>query len=231
MPKDSCYKSVKFRASAREVGLPCRNCRSQSQLSPITRGRGRSDLSVRSSLTLGGTVMEAKTCVSKSEKESGINAKLFDARNQCSPIDCHSHRSTVCASNPTFCLAQDAHDLLPLGLVMLSGCPFCVSRIDFADRFSHNPGNLLLHAVVVRNGGLHSRCAQFWDRHLKRFAARQDHGTLDDIFQFPNVSRPIPIRQGLHCSGRNRFDVFLHSPCELLDEEAYQKGNIFFPLT
>src|SRR6267143_5087618 len=115
--------------------------------------------------------MKATTCVSKSEKESGINAKLFDARNQCSPIDCHTHRSAVCASNPTFCLTQDAHDLLSLRLVMFFGCASRVSLVDFADRFSHNAGNLVLQAVVVRDEGLHSRFAQFWDRHLERFAA------------------------------------------------------------
>src|SRR5258706_924899 len=112
--------------------------------------------------------MEAKTCVSKSEKESGINAKFFDARDQCSPIDCHTHRSAVCASNPTFCLAQDAHDLLPLRLFMLFGCASRSPPVDLADRFSHNARNLVLLAVLARNGGLHSRRSQFWDRHLER---------------------------------------------------------------
>jgi len=110
----------------------------------------------------------------------------------------------------------------------------CVSRrpfADFADRFSYNPGNLVLRAVMVRYQGVGSRFAQFWDRHFKHLAAREDYGTLDEILQFPNVSRPLPIRQGLHRGRRNRFDVFFHSPCELLDEEANEQGNIFFPLT
>jgi hypothetical protein len=46
--KSDCYKSVKFRAEAREAGLSCRNCRSQSQRSPSLAGRCGSDLSVRS---------------------------------------------------------------------------------------------------------------------------------------------------------------------------------------
>src|SRR5260370_21546182 len=103
--------------------------------------------------------MEAKTCVSKSEKESGIDAKLFDARNECSPIDCHTHRSAVCASNTTFCLAQDAHDLLPLRLVMLFGCASRGLLLDFTDRFSHNAGHLVLRAVAVRNREVHCRFA------------------------------------------------------------------------
>src|ERR1700733_13869702 len=87
----------------------------------------------------------------QSEKHSGINAELLDARNQCSPIDRQTHRSAVCASNTTFGLAQDAQDLLPLRLVTLFGCTSRGPLVDFADHFSHNTENLVLRAVVVRN--------------------------------------------------------------------------------
>src|SRR5260370_10191888 len=102
--------------------------------------------------------MEAKTCVSKSEKESGINAELFDARNQCSPVDCHTHRSTVCASNPTLCLVHGAHDLLPLRFVILFGCASRSYLLDFTVLRSHNPGNLVFLTFWVLNGVLHSQC-------------------------------------------------------------------------
>src|SRR5882724_8061173 len=122
--------------------------------------------------------MKAKTCVLRLEKLSGINAKLLHARNQCGPVDCHPRGSTVPASNTTLCLAQDAHDLLPFLLVMFLGCTSRRPLADFANRFSHNPGNVVLLAVVAWNGA-HSRFAQFCDRHLERLAARQDYRTLD----------------------------------------------------
>ena len=87
----------------------------------------------------------------QSEKQSGINAKLLDARNQGSPVERQTHRSAVCASHTTFGLAQDAYDLLPLRLVALFGCASRGPLVDFADYFSHNTGNLVLRAVVVRN--------------------------------------------------------------------------------
>src|SRR5258708_33160049 len=96
--------------------------------------------------------MTARTWVSRSGKVLGINAELLDARNQCSPIDCHTRRSAVCASNTTSCLAQNAHDLQPLPRVMLFGCVSCALLADFADRFFYNSGNLVLRIVVVRDG-------------------------------------------------------------------------------
>src|ERR1700722_5994093 len=160
-----------------------------------------------------------KERVLKSEKEFGMNAKLLHARNQCSPIDCHTRGSSVCASNTTLCLAQNTHNLLSLCLLMLFSYASRVSLADFADRLSYNSGNLVLHAVVFRRVGVRIRFAQFLDRHFKRFATRENYGPLDEILQFPNVSRPLTVSQGLHRGGWNRFDAFLQSPCELLDEE------------
>jgi len=167
--------------------------------------------------------------VFRSDKKSGVNAKLLHPRDQRSPIDCHTLGGAVGAANPTFCLAQYAHDLLPLLLVTIFDCSSCASLADFADRFSYNPRNLVMCAILVRHGGVHSRLAQFRDRHIKCLAAREDYSALDEILQFPNVARPLPIRQGFHRAGRNRFDVLLHLPGEPVHEVANQHRNIFPP--
>jgi hypothetical protein len=112
---------------------------------------------------------------------------------------------------------------------MLFGCASRDPLADFADRFSHDPGNLILRAVVIQDGGVPPGLRNSVIGTLSG-SAREDYRTLDEILQFPNVSRPLPIRQGLHCGGRNCLNVFLHLSCELVDEVANQHGNIFLPL-
>src|SRR5712671_5234401 len=65
---------------------------------------------------------------------------------------CRTFGRAVCASNTTFCLAQYAHDLLPLLLVTFFDCASRGPLDDFADRFSYNPRNFVMRAVVVRYG-------------------------------------------------------------------------------
>jgi len=62
-------------------------------------------------------------------------------------------RSAVGASDTTLRLAEDAHDRLSLCIVMLLGCASRGSLADFANRFSHNPGNLVLPAIAAWDKG------------------------------------------------------------------------------
>src|SRR5713101_1301619 len=68
---------------------------------------------------------------------------------------------------------------------------------------------------------------QLFERRLQRPAARQDHRAFDKIFQFPDVSRPIPRCKSLHHSRGNRFDILFHLFGEPLDEITHQLWNVF----
>src|SRR5260221_4570565 len=67
MPKDGSSKSVKFRAGARG-GPVCRDCRNQSQRSPITAGDLEVDSDVRSEACVGRKRCESQTHALRSQK-------------------------------------------------------------------------------------------------------------------------------------------------------------------
>ena len=69
--------------------------------------------------------------------------------------------------------------------------------------------------------------SEFRQGSLKRAASRQEHGSLDEILEFTNIAGPVPVRQSLHYSCRNRFDALLHLLRKLLDEIADEQRNVF----
>src|SRR5262245_24734613 len=64
------------------------------------------------------------------------------------------------------------------------------------------------------------------DWHLQYRPRRQNDGTLDDVFELSNVSRPGPILQSAHGVGRNRREAPTHAICVLLDEVPDEERHI-----
>src|SRR5690348_13628506 len=59
---------------------------------------------------------------------------------------------------------------------------------------------------------------------------RKNHGTLDEMFQLTNISRPMPAGKLPHGHSGNRFDLPLHAAAVLLREVADQKRNVSWAL-
>jgi len=60
--------------------------------------------------------------------------------------------------------------------------------------------------------GRSSRVTQLCLGNMQGLALREDHTTLNEVFQLPNVARPIGVHQRLHSLHWNAIDVFLHLP-------------------
>ena len=54
----------------------------------------------------------------------------------------------------------------------------------------------------------------------------QNHGSLYQILQFPDVARPVVAGQGLQSGGGNRFDGLLHTRGIVLREIPHEHGNV-----
>src|SRR5437762_176467 len=62
---------------------------------------------------------------------------------------------------------------------------------------------------------------------MKLLARGQQHGALDEVFQFADVARPGIVRESVHDVSRNVLDIFIEAAAEDLYEVAHQKKNIF----
>src|SRR5258706_16033454 len=61
---------------------------------------------------------------------------------------------------------------------------------------------------------------------FKLVALRDDHGALDNVLQFPYISRPGVAAERSHRCRRNSLNAFVHTPSVFLDKMAHEKWNI-----
>src|SRR5580693_8698101 len=59
---------------------------------------------------------------------------------------------------------------------------------------------------------------------------RKNDGSLDEVLQFPNVSRPGVPHQRLHCPRRDFVDPLVHSPGVKFREMPNQFWDVFSTL-
>src|SRR5262249_14372048 len=119
----------------------------------------------------------------------------------------------------------------PYDLVALLSCIFVSKAAFVTSRICSFSSDLLMLMQVGMRGPFRTCLSEFCEWSLKRLAARQDHGSLHEILEFTDVAGPVPSRQSLHCSRRNRFDGLLHFLGELLDEMADEQRNVFFAVS
>ena len=130
------------------------------------------------------------------------DAELLHLPLQGGPLHAQAGRGPVRAAQHPAGLAQDAEDVLPLG----------VGQRD-------------------RRGGRRRRPAtaaglQVAERDLQRRARREDDRALDDVLQLADVARPGVAHQGVHDRGRDGLDLPAHPPGEPLGEMADQQRDV-----
>src|SRR5262249_12059899 len=59
----------------------------------------------------------------------------------------------------------------------------------------------------------------------------QDHGTLDDVGQFPDIAWPVVQHEELHCLWGQALDRLMHLVTEALQEVVGQEGDVLAALT
>jgi hypothetical protein len=64
---------------------------------------------------------------------------------------------------------------------------------------------------------------------IQLVASRQNHATLDEVFEFANVAWPIGVHQGIHGLLRDRSNPLLHFAGVVQHEIMYQERNVPSP--
>ena len=59
---------------------------------------------------------------------------------------------------------------------------------------------------------------------------REDHATLDEVFQLANITRPVGVHQRLHGLFRNGFNALLHLPGVAQNKIMHQERNVLASL-
>ena len=70
---------------------------------------------------------------------------------------------------------------------------------------------------------------EFIESNHQRRAFADDHGTLDDILEFPDIAGPVIANQRLHRFREDGIDHPVVALTELLDEAPHQQRNVFRP--
>src|SRR5205807_5379255 len=68
-------------------------------------------------------------------------------------------------------------------------------------------------------------------RSLQGRTTSENYCSLNQVFQFADVSRPVPACQLPHTGSGNRFDLLLHAAGVLLGEVTHQQRNVLRTLT
>jgi len=135
----------------------------------------------------------------------GVDTKFLHSRKERCAINAKPRGSSISTTDATPALGKCAYNpvaLLPC--VFLSNTVFVLSPIC---AFS---GDVLVFQEDSVCGFVRVCLSELSEWNLKGAASRQDHGTLNEILKFTNVPRPFPVRQSLHYSLGNRFDLLLH---------------------
>ena len=126
-----------------------------------------------------------------------MNGELFHARKQRGAMEAEARGGTVRASDASFGFAQDVEDPLALFLEVFGGgrCREC-DVMQLANGFAHDADNLFASGRTRDEREEESAAARSSSAkgNVQGFAARQDHGALDEIFEFANVAGPVRRR-------------------------------------
>src|ERR1700722_3324552 len=133
----------------------------------------------------------------RSQHSLRVNPEPFHARDQRRALEIQACCGTVRARHSPVRDFQDADDLVAF-----------------------------VRIASARHRGMSSILAEFCNWNLQCRPPREDHRTLDEIFQLTNISRPMPGRESVDGFGRNGFDLLLHAAAVLLSEVSDQQGNI-----
>src|SRR5580658_4653784 len=118
-----------------------------------------------------------------------LDSKLLHTRDERRSLDAHARGRPLRTGNSTVGLLENARDLIAIMDLSCAENGRCVSvSADLSQ------GQL--------QGGAMLMC--------------QDHRALDEIFQFADISRPMPSRELLHRGCGNGVDLFFHAAAVLL---------------
>ena len=129
---------------------------------------------------------------------------------------------------------QEAHSILECCALQTEQCcrasrttnpPVCFPQ-SFQDR-------LALDSPKVETPGRFRRGLsslgrlQFFKRHFEAIPRGKNHRPLDEVLQFPDISRPRPLGHGLQRRSRNFLDPCLHAAGVSGDEVLNENGYVF----
>jgi hypothetical protein len=162
---------------------------------------------------------------SRLSKPLCVDAEFFHSREESCAVHSKARRSSISTANAAFARGEHAYDFVAL--------PFCEFLNNLV--FVIPPvGTFSKHVLVLLDDsvrGFLRALSQFSEGRLERVAARQDHGTLNEILQFTNIPRPVPCRQPLDYRRRNCIDLLLHLLRKLLHKIAHQKRDILLAVS
>src|SRR5688572_4068494 len=158
-----------------------------------------------------------------------FNSQLLHACNQSGSLQTHSCSSAVGAANTAVGVSQDTQDVALLLEICrrLEACRAEQFRVAGIIDGRPRHGILLCkgamnqtsqhayHSVLILRSRLGQRrgsCRLRRVRDLKAGTARHNHGSFNDVLQFTNVSRPLPLRQPAHRRPRNALNLLPHAP-------------------
>src|SRR5688572_1516045 len=177
------------------------------------------------------------------EHTPGFDSQLLHACNQSSSLQAHSCCGAIRAPNPTVGISQGAKDIA----LLLEPCCRRVGcrreSVQVAGKTERWEGHVILlcqsamnetpkhsddSVLILRRRRRRRRgtCRQRRIRYLERRTVRQDHGSLNDILEFTNVSGPLPLRQSTHCCTRNALNLLSHAPRVLVDKVPHQVRDV-----
>src|SRR5207244_13135505 len=126
-----------------------------------------------------------------------IDTELLHAGDQSGALQTHAGGSTVSSAHASSGFLQDAQELFPLVGVGHRGYSFLGGTV-----------------------------AQIRHRNLQGRTTSENYCSLNQVFQFANVSLSVPAGQLPHTGSGNRFDLLLHAEVVLLGDGSERPRSV-----